>query len=118
MTVSFTMATCSGYARVGIISGVRGGLAMGAAVEEIYLIAQFCLHRHYIFMRSRLIMNKSINLLEPSLLGILITCCVMCIMLNLMMCKLQHADAAYVLSLSQFYFQLKGLYCITTVLYD
>ena len=53
-----------------VCSGVRGGLAMGPAVEEAYLIAQFYLHLHYIFMRSRLIMNKSINLLEPSLLGV------------------------------------------------
>ena len=101
-----------------VCSRVRGGLAMGTAVVETYLIAQFYLHLHYIFMRSRFIMNKSINLLEPSLLGVLITCCVMCIMLTLMICKLQHVDAAYVLSLSQFQFQLKELYYITTVLYD
>ena len=90
-----------------VCGGVRGGLVMGAAaaVEGLYLIAQFYLHLHSIFMRSRLIRNKSINLLEPSLLGVLITCCVMCIMLTLIICKLQHVDAAYVLSLSQFYFQ-------------
>ena len=71
-------------------------------------------------MRSRLIMNKSINSLELSLLGVFITCCVMCIMLTSMIYKLQHVDAAYVLSLSQFQFQfqLKELYHITTILYD
>ena len=36
-----------------VYSGVRGGLAMGAAVEETYLTAQFYkLHLHYIFITS------------------------------------------------------------------
>ena len=46
------------------------------------------------------------------------TCCVMCIMITLMICKLQHVDAACELSMPQFQFQLKELYYITTVLYD
>ena len=49
------------------------GLAMGAAAEGTDLIAQFYSHLYYIVMRSRLIMNRSINLLEPSLLGTFIT---------------------------------------------